>query len=136
MGAHGTNNKQQAVCSTHRDIWWPARTHQQDHDNNITNIRPSGTVPMSTHKTHPSNTVCAPSGKKTLPSQVWDLLKSCLCQSLDLETGVSYFALDLLITAHLCTRSPAADSALRPPCHTHRKHCTTALIRLKEGTET
>ncbi len=32
MGAHGTN-KQQAMCSTHRDIWWPAWAHQQDHDN-------------------------------------------------------------------------------------------------------
>ncbi len=30
MGAHGTNNKQQAMCSTHRDIWWPTRAHQQD----------------------------------------------------------------------------------------------------------
>ncbi len=32
MGAHGTNNKQQAMCSTHRDIWWLARAHQQDRD--------------------------------------------------------------------------------------------------------
>ncbi len=32
MGAHGTNNKQQTMCSTHRDIWWPARAHQQDRD--------------------------------------------------------------------------------------------------------
>ncbi len=31
MGAHGTN-KQQAMCSTHRDIWWPAWAHQQDRD--------------------------------------------------------------------------------------------------------
>ncbi len=29
MGAHGTN-KQQTMCSTHRDIWWPAWAHQQD----------------------------------------------------------------------------------------------------------
>ncbi len=35
-GAHGTNNKQQAMCSTHRDIWWPAQAHQQDRDKNIT----------------------------------------------------------------------------------------------------
>ncbi len=33
MGAHATNNKQQAMCSTQRDIWWPARAHQQDRDN-------------------------------------------------------------------------------------------------------
>ncbi len=32
MGAHGTNNKQQAMCSTHRDIRWLARAHQQDRD--------------------------------------------------------------------------------------------------------
>ncbi len=31
MGARGTN-KQQAMCSTHRDIWWPAWAHQQDRD--------------------------------------------------------------------------------------------------------
>ncbi len=31
MGAHGTN-KQQAMFSTHRDIWWPAWAHQQDRD--------------------------------------------------------------------------------------------------------
>ncbi len=30
MGAHGTNK--QAMCSTHRDIWWPAWAHQQDRD--------------------------------------------------------------------------------------------------------
>ncbi len=34
MGAHGINNKQQAMCSTHRDIWWPAQAHQQDRDLN------------------------------------------------------------------------------------------------------
>ncbi len=31
---HMAPNKQQAMCSTHRDIWWPARAHQQDRDNN------------------------------------------------------------------------------------------------------
>ncbi len=34
MGAHGTS-KQQAMCSTHRDIWWPAWAHQQDRDTYI-----------------------------------------------------------------------------------------------------
>ncbi len=34
MGAHGINNKQQAMCSTHRDIWWPAQAHQQDRELN------------------------------------------------------------------------------------------------------
>ncbi len=34
MGAHGTN-KQQAMCSTHRDIWWPAWAHQQDRDSYV-----------------------------------------------------------------------------------------------------
>ncbi len=28
-------NKQQAMCSTHRDIWWPAWAHQQDRDSKI-----------------------------------------------------------------------------------------------------
>ncbi len=32
MRTHGTNNKHQAMCSTHRDIWWPAWAHQQDRD--------------------------------------------------------------------------------------------------------
>ncbi len=30
---HMAPNKQQAMCSTHRDIWWPAWAHQQDRDN-------------------------------------------------------------------------------------------------------
>ncbi len=29
---HMALNKQQAMCSTHRDIWWPAWAHQQDRD--------------------------------------------------------------------------------------------------------
>ncbi len=29
---HMAPNKQQAMCSTHRDIWWPAWAHQQDRD--------------------------------------------------------------------------------------------------------
>ncbi len=32
MEGDGTNNKQQAMCSTHRDIWWPVRAHQQNGD--------------------------------------------------------------------------------------------------------
>ncbi len=36
--AHGTINKQQAMCSTHRDIWWPARAHQQDRDKEIVRV--------------------------------------------------------------------------------------------------
>ncbi len=40
MGAHGTN-KQQAMCSTHRDIWWPAWAHQQDRDTGNILIHPS-----------------------------------------------------------------------------------------------
>ncbi len=40
MGAHGTNNKQQAMCSTHRDIWWPARAHQQDRDKKCKSSKP------------------------------------------------------------------------------------------------
>ncbi len=30
---HMAPNKQQAMCSTDRDIWWPAWAHQQDRDN-------------------------------------------------------------------------------------------------------
>ncbi len=40
MGAHGTNNEQQAMCSTHRDIWWPARAQQQDRNTGV----PQGSV--------------------------------------------------------------------------------------------
>ncbi len=40
MEAHGTNNKQQAMCSTHKDIWWPARVHQQDRNTGV----PQGSV--------------------------------------------------------------------------------------------
>ncbi len=29
---HMAPNKQQAMCSTHRDIWWPAWAYQQDRD--------------------------------------------------------------------------------------------------------
>ncbi len=29
---HMAPNKQQAMCSTDRDIWWPAWAHQQDRD--------------------------------------------------------------------------------------------------------
>ncbi len=45
MGAHGTN-KQQAMysmCSTHKDIWWPAWAHQQDRDTVSFLVVPSGT---------------------------------------------------------------------------------------------
>ncbi len=30
---HMAPNNQQAMCSTDRDIWWPAWAHQQDRDN-------------------------------------------------------------------------------------------------------
>ncbi len=46
MGAHGTN-KQQAMCSTHRDIWWPSWAHQQDR--NITPPLRSGSQTLHTH---------------------------------------------------------------------------------------
>ncbi len=33
---HMAPNKQQAMCSTDRDIWWPAWAHQQDRDSSCT----------------------------------------------------------------------------------------------------
>ncbi len=49
---HMAPNKQQAMCSTHRGIWWPAWAHQQDRDRiaikknitKITKIRRSQTM--------------------------------------------------------------------------------------------
>ncbi len=40
---HMAPNKQQAMCSTHRDIWWPAWAHQQDRDIYLVSRRPSAT---------------------------------------------------------------------------------------------
>ncbi len=37
--AHGNNNKQQAMCSTYIDIWWPVRAHQQDRDKTLTPLK-------------------------------------------------------------------------------------------------
>ncbi len=39
---HMAPNKQQAMCSTHRDIWWPAWAHQQDHDTYSPRGEPNG----------------------------------------------------------------------------------------------
>ncbi len=44
---HMAPNKQQAMCSTHRDIWWPAWAHQQDRD--ITPPLRSGSQTLHTH---------------------------------------------------------------------------------------
>ncbi len=44
---HMALNKQQAMCSTHRDIWWPAWAHQQDRD--ITPPLRSGSQTLHTH---------------------------------------------------------------------------------------
>ncbi len=44
---HMAPNKQQAMCSTDRDIWWPAWAHQQDRD--ITPPLRSGSQTLHTH---------------------------------------------------------------------------------------
>ncbi len=61
MGAHGTNK--QAMCSTHRDIWWPAWAHQQDRDRRLENTFGSSpdtlckSPAQKKSRTHTSDTV-------------------------------------------------------------------------------